>query len=68
MDTKTDSKTEKKGKSKKHYWLLVDLAVTAFILAILLHKPFGYKPLGSSYRRGRVHPYLTHLSSEIYKT
>ena len=66
MKTEVDSKTEKKKKFKKRYWLLVDLAIAAFILVLFLYKPANYKPLGSDYERNRIHPYLTYLSSEIY--
>ncbi len=59
-------KTHKKRKFKKRYWLLVDLAVAVVILTLLLYKPAGYQPLGTDYKLGRVHPYLTYLSSEIY--
>lgn len=66
MDTKADLKKDKKRKFKKRYWLLVDLAVAAVILALLLYKPASYDPAGAGYKPGRVHPYLTYLSSEIY--
>jgi len=66
MKTKADLKTHKKRKFKKRYWLLVDLAVAAVILALLLYKPASYDPAGAGNRPDRVHPYLTYLSSEIY--
>ena len=59
-------KTEKKRKFKKHYWLLVDLAVAVFILILLLYRPGSYEPIDSDLEQGRVHPYITYLSSEIY--
>src|SRR3972149_6143178 len=66
MNTKADLKKGKKRKFKKRYWLLVDLAVAAVILALLLYKPASYDPAGAGYKTGRVHSYLTYLSSEIY--
>ena len=60
----------KKNKYKKlASWLLVDLAVASIIFSLLLYKPTGYGPLGvnsAGQKPGRVHPYLTHLSSELY--
>jgi len=50
-------------------WLLVDLAVASIIFALLLYKPSRYGPFGAdpaSGKPGRVHPYLTNLSSELY--
>ncbi len=61
------------GKEKKYRkivrWLLIDLAVTCVILALLLYKPRGYDrnsfaPAAS--KRGQVPSYLTYLSSELY--
>ncbi len=61
--TETDLKIRKKARFKKLVrWLLVDLAVAAIILALLLYRPGRYKPvdLGSgSDRRKEVSPYLT---------
>ena len=48
---------------------MADLFVAAVIFALLLHTPGLYKPAAISpanYKKGQVHPYLTHLSSEIY--
>ena len=65
-----DLEVRKKKKYKKlASWLLVDLAVASIIFALLLYKPSGYGPHevnSADPRRGRVHPYLTHLSSELY--
>lgn len=50
-------------------WLLVDIAIACIIFALLLYKPSRYSPLGTdpaSSDSRRVHPYLTHLSSEFY--
>jgi hypothetical protein len=50
-------------------WLLVDIAVACIVFALLLYRPSRYNPLVSdidSAERGRVHPYLTNLSSEFY--
>lgn len=66
MNAETNLKTEKKRKFKKHYWLLVDLAVAVFVLILLLYRPGGYEPIEPGGQRGRVHPYITYLSSEIY--
>ena len=65
MKTEQDSKTGKKKKFKKRYWILIDLAVVVIVLALLLYKPGGYDPV-PGLQKGRVHPYLTYLSSEIY--
>lgn len=61
-------KTRKKSRLRKlACWLVVDLAVTAVIIGLLLHRPGRYKPLANdSFKPGQVSPYLTHLSSEIY--
>ncbi|MCX5635090.1 MAG: hypothetical protein NTW55_04525, partial [Planctomycetota bacterium] len=37
-------KKNKKKKFKKIYWLLIDLAIAAVILVLLLHKPGRYMP------------------------
>jgi len=61
---------DKKERYKKLIrWLLVDLAVAAFIFALLLYRPSRYdrrtaSSIGS--QQGRVEPYMTHLSSELY--
>lgn len=70
MDQKADLEVRKKDRYKKIAgWLLIDLAVASIIFALLLYKPSRYglpvaKP--ASDPPGRVHPYLTHLSSELY--
>ena len=68
--TGADLKIRKKARYKKLIcWLLVDLIVAAVIFALLLYTPSLYKPAGNdpaSYKKGQVHPYLTHLSSEFY--
>ncbi len=68
--TRADLKIRKKTRHKKLIcWLLVDLSVAAVIFALLLYTPGLYNPAGNNpdgYKRGQVHPYLTHLSSELY--
>ena len=68
--TGADLKIRKKARYKKLIcWLLVDLTVAAVIFALLLYTPGFYNPAGNDptgYKRGQVHPYLTHLSSELY--
>ncbi|MBA7621986.1 hypothetical protein ES703_29357 [subsurface metagenome] len=68
--TGADLKIRKKARYKKlTCWLLVDLTVAAVIFALLLYTPGLYKPAGNDpagYKKGQVHPYLTHLSSELY--
>ena len=69
MNKEADSKKRKKRKLKRRYWLLIDLAVVITLIALLIYKPARYEPidislLGLEY--GQVHPYWTHLSSEIY--
>jgi len=62
--------THRKEKYRKAIrWLLVDIAIACIIFALLLYKPSRYSPLGTdpaSSDSRRVHPYLTHLSSEFY--
>lgn len=66
----TDPQTRRKERYKKLIrWLLIDLAVAATILALLLYKPSRYDPLEmelADHRPGQVSPYLTRLSSEYY--
>ena len=66
---------KKKRYKKAICWLLVDLAVASIILTLLLYKPSRYSPpesdvhpevLRDAQKQGRVHPYLTYLSSELY--
>ena len=66
--TGADSEIRKKARLKKlACWLLVDLSVAAVIFALLLYEPGRYSPAEpGQYTRGQVHPYLTHLSSELY--
>ena len=68
--TGADLKIRKKARYKKLIcWLLVDLTVAAVIFALLLYTPGLYNPAGNdpaSYKKGQVHPYLMHLSSELY--
>jgi len=69
MSTETEPKKHKKRRFKRHYWLLVDLAVVIIVFALLLYKPARYEPLNASLfdlKLGQVHPYWTQLSSEIY--
>ncbi|MHC4807272.1 MAG: hypothetical protein ACYTBX_13570, partial [Planctomycetota bacterium] len=69
-DTGSDLKIRKKAKYRKLVcWLFVDLCVAAVVFALLLYTPGLYNPAGTgpaSYKKGQVHPYLTHLSSELY--
>jgi hypothetical protein len=58
---------EKKKKSRRRklvIWLLVDLAVAALVLALLVYKPSRYRPVVSTLppdpNGTRVHPYFTH--------
>ncbi len=60
---------KKRKYRKAACWLLVDLAIASIIFALLLYKPSSYIPPEISpdgQKQGRVHPYLTHLSSELY--
>jgi len=61
---------EKKGKYRKLVrWLLVDVAIASIIFALLFYKPSSYAPFRpdpAGDDSGRVHPYLTYLSSELY--
>ena len=60
---------KKKRLKKTVRWLLVDIAVTCIILALLLYKPSGYRPPEvnpADHKKGQIHPYLTHLSAELY--
>ena len=68
--TGSDLKIRKKAKYRKLVcWLFVDLSVAAVVFALLLYTPGLYNPavIGpDDYKKGQVHPYLTHLSSEFY--
>ena len=60
---------KKKRLKKTVRWLLVDIAVTCIILALLLYKPSDYRPPEvnpADHKKGQIHPYLTHLSAELY--
>ena len=60
---------KKKKYKKAACWLLVDFAIASIIFALLLYKPSRYIPPEVSpngQKQGRVHPYLTHLTSELY--
>ena len=69
-DKGADLEIRKKARHKKLVcWLLIDLSVAAIVFALLLYTPGLYNPAGNdpaNYKRGQVHPYLTHLSSELY--
>jgi len=68
QDREPDSQIRKKVRLKRlACWLLVDLAVAAVIFALLLYRPGRYDPFEAGiHEQGEVHPYITHLSSEIY--
>ena len=70
MQTEADSKTRKKRKFEKRYWLLIDLAAASIILALLLCRPSRYNPPGEATddgKQGKVCPYLTHeLLPQLY--
>ena len=60
---------KKKKYKKLASWLLIDLAVASIIFALLLYTPTRYGPFevnSAGHKRGQVHPYLTHLLSELY--
>lgn len=64
-------KKKKSRRRKLVIWLLVDLAVVAVILALLLYKPARYHPALSTLppdpNGDRVHPYLSHeLMPKLY--
>jgi hypothetical protein len=64
-DLKRRKKRKRKidRRKKAICWLLVDVAVAAVVLALLLYKPSHYRvvgPGGTRYEDGRVHPYLSH--------
>jgi len=63
-------KKRKKRKFKRIYWLLIDLAIMAIVIFLLLYKPARYNPLAPSsagLQQNQVHPYLTHdLSTQLY--
>jgi hypothetical protein len=58
---------ERKKKSRRRklvIWLLIDLAVAALVLALLVYRPSRYQPVVSTLppdpNGARVHPYFTH--------
>jgi len=63
-------KAKKKSRRRKLlYWLLIDIAVAATVIGLLLHKPARYNPTASavSAGNGRVHPYISHdLGPQFY--
>ena len=71
-DKNTNSKVRKKKKFKKRYWLLIDLALGALILALLFYKPARYKPsdtIPTNNRQKEISPYLTNeLLPELYNS
>ncbi|UCD49978.1 MAG: hypothetical protein JSW27_20915 [Phycisphaerales bacterium] len=64
------SKKKKSKRRKLLYWLLIDMAVAAIVIGLLLHKPAGYNPVVPPETNAdgqRVHPYLTHdLMPQLY--
>jgi hypothetical protein len=57
------SKRKVNRRKKAICWLLVDVAVAAVVLALLLYKPSDYRvirPGGAGYEEGQVHPYVSH--------
>jgi hypothetical protein len=52
---------KKKSRWKKlFYWLLIDIAVAATVIGLLLYKPARYDPVVSAGpSNGRVHPYIS---------
>ena len=69
-DTNKNSKVRKKKKFKKRYWLLLDLALAAIILALLFYKPTRYTPpdaIGADNRQEEISQYLTNeLLPQLY--
>ena len=69
-DTNKNSKVRKKKKFKKRYWLLLDLALAAIILALLFYKPTRYTPpdaVGADNRQEEISQYLTNeLLPQLY--
>ena len=63
-------KKRKKRKFKRIYWLLIDLAIMAIVIFLLLYKPARYNPPdapSANLQQNQVHPYLTHdLSTQLY--
>lgn len=63
-------KKKKSRRRKLLRWLLIDAAVMAIVIGLLLHKPARYNPVAppeSSSEGERVHPYLTHdLMPQLY--
>jgi hypothetical protein len=59
-------KKNKKKRFKKRYWLLIDLAIAAVIIFLLLYKPVRYIPHGPSGGK-QVSQYLTNeLLPQLY--
>ena len=69
-DTNKNSKVRKKKKFKKRYWLLLDLALAAIILALLFYKPTRYRPpdaVGADNKQEEISQYITNeLLPELY--
>ena len=47
------------------FWLLIDLAVTLIILALLVYRPAGYKPTTPA-QTNELNKYWTYYSSQFY--
>jgi len=63
-DKETKSKTRKKRKFKKRYWLLIDLALAIIILYLLFYTPARYKPFEinpAGNNQNQVSPYLSNV-------
>jgi uncharacterized protein YpmS len=63
-DKDIKSKTRKKKKFKKRYWLLIDLALAIIILYSLFYKPARYKPYEinpTGNNQDQVSPYLSNV-------
>ncbi len=68
-ETAGDSKVSKRKSRLKRLalWLLIDLTVAALVFILLLYRPGRYNPLSpTSFKPGRVSPYLTLFHSDVY--
>lgn len=70
LEQEKKKKPRKSRRRKLLYWLLIDLAVAAIVIGLLLYKPSQYNPVISTSVASdgeRVHPYLHRdLGSTLY--
>ena len=62
---KTQVKKDTKKKSKKRFWLLIDLGILFIFLSFLFYRPWNYRT-PTPVQTGRISTYWKQKTSEIY--